>query len=805
MLIENLLIGILLGALLTFIIMKLYFNNALLKWKQLAEIEKINNLSAANRTKLIEEELESLRTKHQKEFELLASRILEEKSAKVVSSNKEAIDSIITPLKDKIASFEQKIERNFIEETKNRSSLLTEIQRLNNLNTKLGDEAHQLSAALKGKNKTQGDWGEMLLESILEKSGLTEGTDYFTQASFSNDAGNRSRPDVIVQLPDKKHIIIDSKVSISNYIDFSNSEDSNLRKEAISKHISSIKSHIKSLAEKGYQNIPELDTPEFVLMFIPIESAFSEAMIQDPQLYSFAWDKKIVMVTPTTLLATLRTIASIWQQEKRMKNAEEIATEAGKLYDKFVLFVHDIQDISKRLNQAQEATKDAINKLHTGNGNLISRAEKMRELGAKNSKKLPDSLLSWLLIFSLFLLSCGGNKTTKSSSESVYYNDDLALFYPDMAVYHYKDDSSSLIFSIPTKDFLYSRPKGKGPFQTKIEISYSAIELGSSAIIDSGTVVFHDILNYFPKSEFQGEVKFKFPIAQGKIELRVKDLLRGFALVRQIDIDKSNSFSNQDFLIKNVQSNSVMLGNNWIEGDSVVVFSDRNSKNKINIFLQQEEPKLPPAPFSNLNPEFPDIQKFVNVGHMYSGDTLVISKSGMYNLSVNTDGSKGKMSFTSYQKFPVVRNMNQLFPPLRYLTTKAEFEMISKSSYPKEKVDNFWLDCGGDKERARELIEAYYKRVEEANKYFSSYTEGWRTDRGMIHLIFGHPTKINSQSNSETWIYGDEDSSSSLRFVFKKANSPWFDNIYVLQRDPMYKAYWERMVSAWRSGRVYTY
>ncbi|MEZ4800348.1 MAG: DNA recombination protein RmuC [Flavobacteriales bacterium] len=801
----ELIIGICIGALLTFIFMKLYFNGEILKWKQATEIEKINAETQANRSKLIEEELATLRLKHQQEFELLASKILEEKSAKVLSTNKEAMDAIINPLKEKITLFEQKIDRNFIEETKNRSSLLTEIQRLNTLNTRLGDEANQLSAALKGNNKTQGDWGEMLLETILEKSGLTNGVDYLTQSSFSNDEGKRSRPDVIVNLPDNKHIIVDSKVSISNYVDFTNATEKSERQEAIAKHISSIKAHIKSLSEKNYQSIKGLDTPEFVLLFIPIESAFSEAMSQDPQLYNYAWERKIVMVTPTTLLATLRTIASIWQQEKRMKNAEEIANEAGKLYDKFVSFVQDIIDISKRLNQAQDATNDAINKLQNGNGNLISKAEKMRELGAKNSKNLPGSFLSLFVLFAIVLMSCGGSKQTKSSAESVYYNDDLSLFYPQMGVYHHSNDSSSLIFSISTKDLLYSRPKGQGPFQSKVEVNFKVKEVGNNAIIDSSTLVFHDVLNYFPKSEFQREFKFKFPESKGTIEVTIKDLLRGFSSYRIIDIDKSTTIGHQDFKVYNVHAQLIVLNDNWALGDSLVVVSERNSNKKIDILIQPDEAKLPPAPFSGSSPEFPLLKDFTNVGHLYSGDTLLVSTAGIYNLTFNSNTDAGKMSFTSFQKFPVVRDMNQLYPPLRYLTTKAEFEMISKGSYPKEKVDNFWLECGGDKERARELIESYYERVEEANKYFSSYTEGWRTDRGMIHLIFGHPTKINAQTNSETWIYGDEDSSSSLRFVFKKTKSPWFDNIYVLQRDPMFKAYWERMVSAWRSGRVYTY
>lgn len=801
----ELIVGIGIGAVLTFIFMKLYFNGEILKWKQATEIEKINAETQANRSKLIEDELTNLRSKHQQEFELLASKILEEKSAKVLSTNKEAIDAIINPLKEKITLFEQKIDRNFIEETKNRSSLLTEIQRLNTLNTRLGDEANQLSAALKGNNKTQGDWGEMLLETILEKSGLTNGIDYQTQSSFSSEEGKRSRPDVVVNLPDNKHIIIDSKVSISSYVDFTNATEKNEREEAIARHISSIKGHIKSLSDKNYQGIKELDSPEFVLLFIPIESAFSEAMNQDPQLYNFAWERKIVMVTPTTLLATLRTIASIWQQEKRMKNAEEIANEAGKLYDKFVLFVQDIVDISKRLNQAQEATTGALNKLQNGHGNLISKAEKMRELGAKNSKNLPNSILSWLFFFAVALMSCGGNKQTQTSAESIYYNDDLSLFYPQVGVYHHSNDSSSLIFAISTKDLLYSRPKGQGPFQAKVEVTYKVHEAGNNAIIDSSTLIFHDILNYFPKSEFQREFKFRFPETSGTIEVAIKDLLRGFTSYRVIDIDKTTPFGYQDFKLLNIQSKLIVLNDNWAIGDSLVILSERNSLKKMDILLQPEEAKLPPAPFSNSSPEFPVLNNFTKVGHLYSGDTLIVSTAGIYNLTFNTETTAGRMSFTSFKKFPIVRDMNQLYPPLRYLTTKAEFEMISKASYPKEKVDNFWLECGGDKERARELIEEYYERVEEANKYFSSYTEGWRTDRGMIHLIFGHPTKINAQINSETWIYGDEDSSSSLRFVFKKTKSPWFDNIYVLQRDPMFKPYWERMVSAWRSGRVYIY
>ncbi len=340
------------------------------------------------------EEIENLHKKLTIEFENIANKILDEKSQKFTEQNKTNMDIILNPLKDKIKQFEEKVEKAYSEETKERISLKTEIKHLMDLNKQVSDEANNLAKALKGDTKKQGNWGEVILEKVLERSGLIKGQEYQTQFSTSNDEGSRIQPDAVVFLPDNKHVIVDSKVSLVAYEAFVNAENENDKIKFLKEHVNSVKSHVKQLSEKSYQTSPDLNTPDFVLLFMPIESAFSVAIQGEQDLFAYAWDSKIVIVSPSTLLATLRTIASIWKQERQTKNALEIAKQSGALYDKFVGFIEDLDKIGKSIETSKNAYDAALNKLKTGSGNLIKRASDIQKLGAKTQKQIPDKFIS---------------------------------------------------------------------------------------------------------------------------------------------------------------------------------------------------------------------------------------------------------------------------------------------------------------------------------------------------------------------------------------------------------------------------
>jgi DNA recombination protein RmuC len=338
-------------------------------------------------------EVEELQAKFTKEFENLANKILTEKSETFTKQNRDNLDQILKPLGERIKDFEKKVEDVYVTDSKERASLVQQIKTLHELNQQMSKDATNLTNALKGETKTQGNWGEFILESLLEKSGLAKDREYFLQESITSQEGRRFQPDVIVKLPDNKSIVIDSKVSLIAYEKFSSSENENDRLNGIREHILSIRNHIKNLSSKNYQNLYSLESLDFVLMFLPIEPAFSLALQNDSGLFQEAYDKNIVIVSPTTLLATLRTIASIWRQENQNKNAIEIAGQSGALYDKFVGFVEDLQTIGTRIEQTQSSYNDAMKKLSEGSGNLIRRAEKIKQLGAKASKTLPQSLV----------------------------------------------------------------------------------------------------------------------------------------------------------------------------------------------------------------------------------------------------------------------------------------------------------------------------------------------------------------------------------------------------------------------------
>jgi DNA recombination protein RmuC len=364
--------------------------------------EKFSGLLSAKNQELLgfqeklkdqKQEIETMHEKLQIQFKNLANDILDEKTKKFTDQNKTNLSDILTPLKEKILEFEKKVEQTNKESIERNSALKEQILGLKELNLQITKEAENLTKALKGESKTQGNWGEFVLESILEKSGLIKGAQYEVQVSKTAEDGKRLQPDVIINLPEDKHLIIDSKVSLTAYEKYTNSENERDKETDLKNHLLSIRSHIKGLSEKNYQTLYEIGSLDFVLLFMPIESAFSLAVQNDPVLFTDAYDKNIVIVSPSTLIATLRTIASIWRQENQNRNALEIARQGGQLYDKFVSFSEDLIKIGENLNTTKKNYELAMNKLSTGKGNLVNRADKLKELGAKATKNMDQRLL----------------------------------------------------------------------------------------------------------------------------------------------------------------------------------------------------------------------------------------------------------------------------------------------------------------------------------------------------------------------------------------------------------------------------
>jgi DNA recombination protein RmuC len=327
------------------------------------------------------------------QFENLANKILDEKSTKFTEQNKTNIDGLLKPLSEKIKEFEKKVDDTYDKESKQRFSLEKEIANLRDLNSRISKDAINLTNALKGKTKTQGNWGEQILETILQNAGLIRGQHYDVQVSISTDDGRRVQPDVILHLPEDRHIVIDSKVNLTAYTRYCELEEGPERDAELKKHVAAFRNHVSELSGKQYQDHYKLSSLEFVLMFVPLEPAFMLALQADESIYDFAFQKKISIVTPSTLHASVHTVSNIWRQDNQNKNAQKIAEEAGKLYDKFVAFTADLEDVGTKLQATQKSYDAAHNKLTLGRGNLIGRAENVRQLGAKTSKKLSTNLL----------------------------------------------------------------------------------------------------------------------------------------------------------------------------------------------------------------------------------------------------------------------------------------------------------------------------------------------------------------------------------------------------------------------------
>ena len=367
------------------------WNQAQARVRAESELDAERRISADKLAGIQQSALEA-KTTLSDQFKNLANEILEEKSKRFAEQNQQNLDTLLKPLQEKLTDFRKQVDDTYQSEARERFALKQEVEKLAGLNIRMTDETRALTNALKGESKTQGDWGELVLETILENSGLRKGEEYLVQDSHTVDDGSRLQPDVVIRLPESKHLVIDSKVSITAYTRYMQADDDNTKTAELNSHVLSIKQHIQGLSAKNYQDLYGVGSIDFVLMFIPVEPAFLAAMRHAPDIYQEALKKNIVMVCPSTLLATVRTVAHLWRQEHQNRNAQEIARQCAMLYDKFVGFVEDLDKVGLRLEQAQTSYTDAVGKLKTGRGNLIRTAENVKKLGVKPNKSLPTKL-----------------------------------------------------------------------------------------------------------------------------------------------------------------------------------------------------------------------------------------------------------------------------------------------------------------------------------------------------------------------------------------------------------------------------
>ncbi|MBN2523249.1 MAG: DNA recombination protein RmuC [Bacteroidales bacterium] len=339
------------------------------------------------------QELSEIREKFNAEFKNLANEILEEKSKKFTEQNKTNLDVILKPLHDRIKEFEKKVEETYDKEAQQRFSLKEEVKRLAELNQQISKEASSLTKALKGDSKTQGNWGEVILENILERSGLRKGQEYTVQDSFNLDGNKRSQSDVIVHYPGERSIVIDSKVTLTAYDKYMSASDEKEKEDALKAHLISVKNHINDLASKNYQDIDEIKTLDFIILFMPVEPAYLLAIKNEPQLWTYAYERRILLISPTNLIAVLKMIESLWKQEYQNRNVLEIARQGGSLYDDFVRLSENLLKLGKKMDDASQHYKETMKKISEGRGNLIGRVEKLKALGVKVKKSLPNSLL----------------------------------------------------------------------------------------------------------------------------------------------------------------------------------------------------------------------------------------------------------------------------------------------------------------------------------------------------------------------------------------------------------------------------
>jgi GWxTD domain-containing protein len=410
-----------------------------------------------------------------------------------------------------------------------------------------------------------------------------------------------------------------------------------------------------------------------------------------------------------------------------------------------------------------------------------------------------------LFISSAALTSCTSSKEVQSGSFKYLYDYESRDIHPEYLLYHHRDDSSTVYFRIHASELLYLRSGSGSPFQAKIGIEATLNDLEGNAL-DTLSIQITDAMRDQTGWLF-GNFTMSVRAGQYNLLLNFKDLAKGTEQVSYLRVDKHSTYTGQNYLLLNFETGEPVFTGFISPGEKLEVLSERNAASpKARLVKINTELKLPPPPFSPNQPEIPTLQdSFVQpIKSEGSGKWSFESKGGLYFFTHDESMSAGLTIKTSGTFFPEIKEIESMQWPLRYITTKTEHEEIIKNNYPKQMIDMFWIECAGGKDHARELIRIYYHRVQEANLYFSSYTEGWRTDRGMIHLIFGNPAKITRYDNTELWQYGEEGSPGMLQFVFRKIDSPLSSNNYVLDRDPNFRPYWEKMVQTWRSGRVYS-
>ena len=366
------------------------------------QLSTLNAQVAALNTQLVQERsqsteklalLQNARDELSSQFKNLANDILEEKSKRFSEQNQQSLGQLLEPLKTRLQEFQGKVEQVYVQEGKDRSALAEQVRQLMELNKTVSQEANNLTKALKGSNKTQGNWGELILERVLETAGLRKGEEFDVQESHTTSDGKRLQPDVVLHLPEDRHLVIDAKATLVAYEDYANAEDDKHREAALKRHLDAVRAHSKGLSDKNYQDLYGLKSLDFVLMFIPIEPAFMLAVTHDRELFMDAWNKNVLLVSPSTLLFVVRTVASLWRQEAQNRNAQDIAKRGAELYDKLAGFVEDMESLGTRLSQAQKDYDGAINKLSTGKGNVIRQAEMLKKLGVKPNKPLPSPMV----------------------------------------------------------------------------------------------------------------------------------------------------------------------------------------------------------------------------------------------------------------------------------------------------------------------------------------------------------------------------------------------------------------------------
>lgn len=413
---------------------------------------------------------------------------------------------------------------------------------------------------------------------------------------------------------------------------------------------------------------------------------------------------------------------------------------------------------------------------------------------------------NWFLYISIAafsLFSCKNTSDSITATDDLLYDQSQFVFIPEVVAYHVNNDSTEIIISIPSKDLLFVRSNESSSFQCNVEATMIIKE--PTGIKDTLSSQWSQAMPDSRRKKLSFIKKINLGSGSFNAEIIIKDVNRSFAVKKSLRINKTGDFNSQYFKLINA-TNGEVLTSSYAEQNTTYFIDCGTISNDSAIYLRtlDVEVKLPPAPFSTGRPEIPATTDCsVRSILTYAGVRKVTLDQGLYQLIKSPESKTGHTIFTTLGGFPDVRKIAALHFPLRYLTTKNEFDGIVNAKNPKEKVDQFWIECGGTKDRARELIRSYYTRVEEANIYFSSFTEGWRTDRGMIHLVFGDPSRIVKETYGETWIYGEENAPTSLRFNFQKFENPWSDNVFILNRDQMFRLHWERMVTAWRNGRIF--